>query len=120
MPCIGRNMKRNVSSGGPEQNANWKVALKILRYLSRNPHAADTVNGILEWWLPKQSLREEERVVERALRILEKRNLILSAKSADGRKHYYLNADRIAESSKLIADAEDSETQDHENQDQDD
>jgi hypothetical protein len=117
MPRVGRRMKRRASSGGPEQDATWKVALKILRYLNKNPHAADTVNGILEWWLLKQSIREEQRVVEHALRILEERHLILSATSADGRKHYYLNADRIAESRRLIGEAEDSETQNHKNQD---
>ncbi len=99
-------MKRSDSSGGSERDATWKVALKILRYLNENPHAADTANGVLEWWLLKQSITEAQSVVEQALNILEERNLILHSKSADGRKHYYLNAKHRAESRRLIRQAD--------------
>ena len=117
MHCVGRSMKRSDSSGELGRDATWTVALKILRYLNENPHAADTADGILEWWLFKQSIREEQIVVEQALSVLEEQNLILCVKSADGRKHYYLNADSITESRSLIGETEDSEGQNHKTQD---
>jgi len=85
-----------------------RVALKILRYLTQNPNAADTVEGILEWWLPRQSMAEEQKVVERALDYLVERNLILMVQPADARKHYRLNANCIEESRKLIGEANDT------------
>jgi hypothetical protein len=84
------------------RNREWRVALKILRYLTQNPNAADTVEGILEWWLPRQSMVEEQKVVERALEHLVERDLILTVQPADARKHYRLNAERIEETRKLI------------------
>lgn len=39
----------------------------ILAYLRRNPDAADTLDGIVSWWLPVASGRVEASRVERAL-----------------------------------------------------
>lgn len=93
-------------SGGGRGRDTWEVALKILRYLDQNPNAADTVEGILEWWLPKQSIYEEEKVVERALDEMIERNLILTIRSSDARKHYRLNSDCIQEIRRMIRDAD--------------
>lgn len=99
-------MKVSDSRGEREWDSTWKVALKILRYLNQNPNAADTVEGILEWWLPQQSISEEERVIERALELLVERNLILAIPSSYARKHYRLNAECIDECRKLISDVD--------------
>jgi hypothetical protein len=92
----------------PEQDSTWEVALRILRYLHENSNAADTVEGILEWWLPEQSIYEERKVVERALDEMVKRNLILTIQSSDARRHYRLNTDCVQEIRRLIRDVEDS------------
>ena len=86
-------MQRETSGKPAEQDQTWQVALKILRYLQENPRAADTATGILEWWLLKQSMSEEQHMVEQALKMLEEKNLILSTTAIDGRKHYSLKAD---------------------------
>lgn len=39
----------------------------ILDYLRRNPEAADTLGGIVNWWLPATPGRLEASRVERAL-----------------------------------------------------
>lgn len=39
----------------------------ILDYLQRNPEAADTLEGIVSWWLPAEPVRVEASRVERAL-----------------------------------------------------
>jgi hypothetical protein len=103
-------MKARDPIGDHEIDAAWTVALKILRYLLDNPHAADTANGILEWWLLKQSIWEQQSVVERALDALVERNLVLAVTSADGRKHYHLNADRVSEGRRLIGKSDDQES----------
>jgi hypothetical protein len=81
-----------------------EVSLKILRYLEQNPNAADTLDGILEWWLPRQSLYEQEKAVEQALDSLVERKLLLTKQSTDMRKHYRLNTECIQEIRRIISD----------------
>ena len=97
-------MKRRRPGGRSQHDTTAEVTLKLLRYLDQNPNAADTVEGILEWWLPKQSIYEEEKVVKRALDELVKRNLILATSSSDARRHYRLNTEYIQEIRRLIND----------------
>jgi Fe2+ or Zn2+ uptake regulation protein len=103
-------MKRRNPGSRRERDATQKVAAKILRYLAEHPNAADTSDGILEWWLLKQSISDEERVVERALASLVEQKLICKVEAADARKHYRLNADRIEESRALIREAQNDES----------
>ncbi|SRR5258705_892733 len=99
-------MKRRDSGSGRQRDSTSEVALKILRYLDQNPHAADTVEGILEWWLLKQSIYEEEKVVKRALDEMVKRNLILVTRSSDARKHYRLNSRCIRDIRRMVREAD--------------
>jgi hypothetical protein len=39
----------------PEQERLVEVVDAILRYLHSHPHAADTVEGIAKWWLPRRN-----------------------------------------------------------------
>lgn len=95
-------MNRRRSGRRSQRDTTSEVALKILRYLDQNPNAADTVEGILEWWLPKQSIYEEENVVKRALDEMVKRDLILATRSSDARRHYRLNTEHIQEIRRMI------------------
>ena len=99
-------MKRREPGGRRQRESTSEVALKILRYLDQNPHAADTVEGILEWWLPKQSIYEEEKVVKRALDEMVKRNLILTTRSSDARSHYRLNTEFIKKIRRMIKESD--------------
>lgn len=99
-------MKRRRSGGRSQRDTTREVALKILRYLDQNPNAADTVEGILEWWLPNQSIYEEEKVVKRTLDEMVKRNLILATRSSDARRHYRLNTERIQEIRRMIKESD--------------
>jgi hypothetical protein len=99
-------MKRRRSGGRSQGDTTSEVTLKILRYLDQNPNAADTVDGILEWWLLKQSIYEEEKVVKRALDELVKQNLILATRSSDARRHYRLNTEYIREIRRMISDSD--------------
>jgi hypothetical protein len=101
-------MKRRRSGGRSQRDTTSEVALKILRYLDQNPDAADTVEGILEWWLPKQSIYEEEKIVKRALDEMVKQNLILATRSSDARRHYRLNTEHIQKIRGMIKDSDHS------------
>jgi hypothetical protein len=101
-------MKRWRSGGRSQRDTTSEVAQKILRYLDQNPNAADTVEGILEWWLPKQSIYEEEKVVKRALDEMVERKLILATRSSDARRHYRLNPEHIQEIRRMLRDSDPS------------
>lgn len=53
-----------------------KVAREILSYLARRPNACDTLEGILQWWLPRIRLEDATETVEHALVLLQQRALI--------------------------------------------
>lgn len=82
------------------------MSLKILRYLEQHPNAADTLEGIVEWWVPKQAIYEEERVVQKALDEMVKQKLLLTTESSGARKHYRLNSDCLDEIRRIIDDAD--------------
>jgi hypothetical protein len=45
-----------------------RVCEAILNHLQRNPHAADTLDGVMNWWLPTQYHESTDaRAVEQAL-----------------------------------------------------
>lgn len=56
----------------------------ILRYLWAHPHAADTVDGIVEWWLPRHHHAETVERVQEALDILVVRGWVEQIALADG------------------------------------
>jgi hypothetical protein len=89
-----------------EGDATWEIALRILNYLAENPQAADTVEGILQWWLLERTIVEEQQAVEGALYLLVELDLIIEVGAADARRHYHLNAERIEMVRKLIREAE--------------
>lgn len=48
----------------------------ILGYLSEHPHAADTLEGIVEWWIERQRLRLAISTVSSALKSLLEEDLL--------------------------------------------
>ena len=98
-------MEQLGQSGRRKGDATWKMALKILRYLTENPNAADTAEGILQWWLLDRAIVEEEEAMRRALDRLVEQNLIVVVQAADARRHYRLNTEQIEETRKLICEA---------------
>lgn len=98
-------MERRSQSGRQEGDATWETALRILRYLDENPNAADTAEGILQWWLLERTIIEEEEAVSQALDSLVESNLIVVVQAADARQHYRLNTEQIEKTRKLIREA---------------
>ena len=57
---------------------------EILKYLGAHPQAADTVEGIANWWLPRQRYEEDIQKVQQALDGLVERGLVAKTTLADG------------------------------------
>lgn len=63
------------------------VARSLEDYLARHPAAADTAQGIAQWWLPP-ALRHGEAVVLKALALLELAGTVERRRLPDGREVY--------------------------------
>jgi hypothetical protein len=68
---------------------------EILCYLRAHPQAADTVDGIVEWWLPRQRHDDAVNRVQHALDKLVARGLVEQMTLVDGTVLY---ADRMQKS----------------------
>ena len=78
------------------------VAIQILSYLSTHRAAQDTIEGITEWWLLEQQLRQVVRKVKQALAELVAERIILERRGRDGRVHYRLNRTKRVTIDKLV------------------
>ena len=67
------------------------MALQILTYLKTHRSAQDTVEGIAEWWLLEQRVRNVITEVKRALAKLVAQGLVVERSGRDGRIRYRLN-----------------------------
>lgn len=53
-----------------------QLAAEIERYLASHPHAADSVDGILRWWLRRQRYEESKTKIQQALELLVERGAV--------------------------------------------
>lgn len=79
------------------------LAYDILAYLNEHGDAQDTVEGIAEWWLLRQSISRCASNVEETLDGLVEAGLILRQRAADSRVLYQLNRGRAQEVRRLLA-----------------
>jgi hypothetical protein len=77
---------------GPTQmnDKQVKVAYEILRYLTKNPDAQDTVEGIIGWWLLGRNIRCQKRMVTKVLEMMVDDGLVIARKKPDSRTVYKL------------------------------
>ena len=52
------------------QSPSAEVAATVLAYLQHHPDAADTLEGIVRWWLPQQRYETEKARIEQVLETL--------------------------------------------------
>lgn len=62
------------------------VAKQIVNYLDENSNSADTIDGIVNWWLLRQRLQEEKTRVKNAVNYLYEEGLVEKRILADGRE----------------------------------
>lgn len=72
-------------------NSNEDISLKILAYLLNNPNAQDTLEGISEWWLLDQDIKNELTRIKRAVAKLVTDGYILEREGRDSQIHYRVN-----------------------------
>lgn len=60
------------------------VAGEILAYLERHPRAVDSVDGIMDWWLPRRTPRRDRRQVIAALARLQAQGRIVADSPSAG------------------------------------
>jgi DNA-binding transcriptional ArsR family regulator len=65
-----------------------RTALLILRYLSKNPNAKDTIQGIAEWWILNERIDQTIDEIDKALDYLVSENLIRK-RNYQGQNTYY-------------------------------
>lgn len=56
-----------------------ELAGLVLGYLQRHPHAADTLPGIAEWWVPRQQIHVDTVNLQRALDRLTREGVLHAA-----------------------------------------
>jgi DNA-binding PadR family transcriptional regulator len=74
-----------------EQSEKTKIAREILAYLAEYPDAQDTLEGIVEWWLLDQAIKNRTKNVKEALAELVAEGLVIEREGRDGRIHYRVN-----------------------------
>jgi len=67
-----------------------EVETSILAYLGAHPHAADTLDGILSWWLPRQRYVSARERIEVSLSRLVHRGVLRRDRLPDGSDLYAL------------------------------
>ena len=63
---------------------------EIIEYLHAHPSAADTVDGIIGWWLPVQRYETAREVIEKTLDELVAEGLIDCIQTGNGKKIFLL------------------------------
>ena len=68
-----------------------EIELAVLSYLQRHPQAADTLDGIVRWWLPQQRYSTAQARIEAALLRLVSQGLIRERRLPTGSALYARN-----------------------------
>lgn len=78
------------ANGQREDELDLEVANTVLSYLRAHPDAADTLEGITRWWLPRQRFERERNRIESVLQALTARGELYVRRLPDGAALYEL------------------------------
>ena len=81
-------------------------AMEILSYFTRNPQAADSLEGIARWRLLDEAIHRSVQETETALGWLVDRGYLIESSRPGIKPIYRLNPDRIADSAETLARSE--------------
>lgn len=70
--------------------AEGEIERSVLAYLQSHPQAADTLRGIVNWWLPRQRYESDCLRIEHALKALVARGELCRAPLPGGEVLYAL------------------------------
>lgn len=69
-------------------NADIEIENAVLSFLDRHPQAADTLEGIVEWWLPQQRYVTAQSRIEAVLQRMVSRGVLRMRRLPDGSAAY--------------------------------
>lgn len=75
-------------------SADVEIEEAVLSFLDRHPQAADTLEGIAEWWLPQQRYVTAQARIEAVLQQLVNRGALQMRRLPDGTAIYTRNNER--------------------------
>jgi hypothetical protein len=73
------------------------ISSEILAYLLEHPQAQDTLEGIAQWWLMEQRIKQVISEVKSAIKELVQEGLVLEQEGADGQARYRINLEKKAQ-----------------------
>lgn len=76
-----------------DRDAIMKLAEQISSYLESHPEAADSLEGIVKWWLPRQRYMDSVEQVNEALNVLIENGEVYRVVLSDGRVIYLKKPD---------------------------
>ena len=79
-----------------------QLGREILTYLVEHPHAQDTLEGIVGWWLLQQQIEIQSQTVKQVLDELVTESLVVEIHAPDSRVHYRLNPAKRVEIGTLL------------------
>lgn len=79
-----------------------QISYEILAYLADHPSAQDTLEGVVEWWLLEETIKDRTERVKEAIDDLVSKRLLLERKGKDERTHYRINRRRVRAISEIL------------------
>jgi uncharacterized protein with von Willebrand factor type A (vWA) domain len=81
----------------------------ILAYLADNPDAADTIDGVFNWWLLREQSAFRMQEVEEALSELVSQGIVIRRTGEDSRDRYQINRTQYEDILKILDQLADGE-----------
>lgn len=78
------NGERFDSGGNQADDDVRRIAEDLKAYLDAHPEAADSLTGIVHWWLERQRAERQSRKIRRALEFLVDEGLVTREETPDG------------------------------------
>jgi Fe2+ or Zn2+ uptake regulation protein len=75
---------KHLNADGSNGAGGVDPADEILAYLTAHPQAADSLEGIVSWWLPRQRFEQARARIQETLDQLVERGLVERISVADG------------------------------------
>lgn len=82
-----------------------KISRDVLAYLVDHQDAQDTLEGIVEWWLVEQKIKQQTATVREALRELVKKKYLLELRGVGSRTRYRINQLKSKEIMTFVAES---------------
>ena len=80
---------------------NSEIASEILKYLAEHPNAADTLNGVVQWWLEERTIRIQLDQIKQALDELVAKGMVTERRRGDSKIVYMVNRSRLEDIKKI-------------------